>query len=105
MTKVLVTGAHFTPAQAVIEQLTSESANKRVSGPEIVYVGRKTTMEGDKTLSVESQVLPKLGVKFRTITTGRLRRYMSWQTIASLLKIPVGFIQALFILIQEKPAV
>ena len=45
--KVLITGAHFTPAVAVIEQL------KKVSGLEVVYVGRKTTFEGDKAKSAE----------------------------------------------------
>ncbi len=95
--KILVTGAHFTPAQAVIEEL------QKFPGLKIVYVGRKTTIEGDKTPSVESQVLPKLGVKFIPITTGRLRRFLSFATLTSLLKIPVGFIQAPFILLSEKP--
>ena len=52
--KILVTGAHFTPALAVIEEL------KKTYNADILYVGRNTTMEGDNTLSVESQILPKL---------------------------------------------
>lgn len=97
--KILVTGAHFTPAQAVIEEL------KKNYQADIVYVGRRTTLEGDPTPSVESQVLPKLGVKFIPFTTGRLQREFSLQTIPSLLKIPIGFIQATFILLKEKPDV
>lgn len=97
--KVLVTGAHFTPAVATIEEL------KKIENTEIIYVGRKTTQEGDKTLSVESQVLPSLGVKFIPIITGRLQRSFTIYTIPSLLKIPVGLLQALYIILSQKPDV
>lgn len=95
--KILVTGAHFTPAQAVIEQL------QKISEAEIVYVGRQFTQEGDNTPSVESQVLPKLGVKFIPINAGRVRRILEFKTIISMLKIPIGFLQSFFILLREKP--
>lgn len=113
--KILLTGAHFTPAQAVIEELISinnssfQPGDGRLSNDqgnkplEIVYVGRKTTREGDNSPSIESQILPKLGVKFISITTGRLQRSFSLFTIPSLLKIPVGIIQAFYILSTEKP--
>src|SRR3989338_1504665 len=95
--KVLVTGTHFTPAQAVINELLKDPNNK------ILYIGRKFTREGDKTCSVESLVLPKLGVKFIPIITGRLQRSFTIYTIPSLLKMPIGFIQSLWILAREKP--
>lgn len=97
--KILVTGAHFTPAVATIEEL------KRKDGVEVVYVGRKTTLEGDKTLSVESKVLPSLGVKFIPIMAGRLQRTFTIHTIQSLLKVPIGLFQALYIILSEKPDV
>lgn len=97
--KVLVTGAHFTPAVAVIEHL------RKFDGVQVVYVGRKTTLEGDKSKSAESEELPALGVKFRSIITGRLQRTFTLFTIPSLLKIPVGFIQAVYFLLSEKPDV
>jgi len=97
--KVLVTGAHFTPALATIEEL------KKNYQCEVVYVGRKTTFEGDSTPSVESQVLPTLGVKFISLITGRLQREFTIFTIPSLFKIPIGFLQAPFILFKEKPDV
>lgn len=98
--KILISGAHFTPAVAVIEEL-----KKMEPGVKIVYVGRRTTQEGDKTQSVESKVLPNLGVKFIPIIAGRLQRSFSIYTILSLLKIPIGFIQAIYILLSEKPDV
>lgn len=97
--KILITGAHFTPAVAVIEEL------KRKDGVEVVYVGRETTLEGDKTLSVESKVLPSLGVKFIPIIAGRLQRTFTVHTIPSLLKVPIGLLQALYIVLSEKPDV
>lgn len=97
--RVLITGAHFTPAQAVIEEL------KKFPDMEIVYVGRKTTLEGDKSPSVESQVLSKMGVKFIPIIAGRLRRLFEIETILSFFKIPIGFIQAFFIVLNQKPDV
>lgn len=97
--KVLVTGAHFTPAVAVIEEL------KKIGKVEIVYVGRKTTREGDETSSVESKILPQSGVKFIPIIAGRLQRSFTVYTIPSLLKIPIGFFQAFYIILSEKPNV
>ncbi len=97
--KILVTGSHFTPAQATIEQLQNRFQ------AEVIYVGRASTREGDNTPSLESQVLPKLGVRFIPITAGRLQRTLTIHTIPSLLKIPVGFFQALQILTNNKPDV
>lgn len=97
--KVLVTGAHFTVAQAVIEEL------QKYPNMDIVYVGRKTTMEGDSSLSAESQILPLLGVKFIPITAGRFQRSFSIYTIPSVFKIPLGFLQAFWIILKEKPNV
>lgn len=97
--KILVTGAHFTPAVATIEKF------KKIDGVQVVYVGRKTTLEGDNTPSVESELFPKLGVKFIPIITGRLQRNFTIYTIPSLLKIPFGLLQAVFILLSQKPDV
>lgn len=97
--KIIITGAHFTPAQAVIEEL------KKNSDVEITYIGRLSTREGDKSPSVESQVLPKLGVKFLPLTTGRLQRALTLYTIPSLSKIPWGILQAFYYLMKERPDV
>lgn len=95
--KILVTGSHFTPAQATIEGL------KNIKGIDLVYVGRSTTIEGDRSSSVESSLFSSMGVKFIPLTSGRLQRSFSRYTIISLSKIPIGFLQAFYILIREKP--
>lgn len=98
--KIVITGSHFTPAQAVIESLNTLSPDI-----EIIYIGRRRTLEGDKSLSIESQVLSKLNIKFIPIIAGRLQRVLTFYTIPSLFKIPFGFIQSFFILSREKPDV
>ncbi len=97
--KILITGAHFTPAQAIVEEL------QKLEKVEIIYVGRKYTLEGDKALSAESQIMPTMGVKFIPIVTGRLRRYLSLGTIISLFKLPIGFIQGFWIVLTQRPDV
>ena len=97
--KILITGAHFTPAVAVTEEL------KQFPNIQVIYVGRKKTLEGDSTPSVESRILPSMGVKFIPIVMGRLQRSFTIYTIPSLLKIPIGFIQAFFIILSCKPDV
>lgn len=95
--KVLVTGAHFTPAQAVIEKLLENP------DLDIVYLGRKYARDDDKAPSVESKILSELGVKFIPITAGRLNRFFSFYSLVALLKTPIGFIQSFYYLLKEKP--
>lgn len=97
--RVVITGAHFTPAQAVIQEL------RDFPDIEIFYIGRNRTLEGDEAKSVESQVLPKLGVKFQNLIAGRLQRTLTPYTLLSLLKIPVGFVLAFYFLLKDKPDV
>jgi UDP-N-acetylglucosamine--N-acetylmuramyl-(pentapeptide) pyrophosphoryl-undecaprenol N-acetylglucosamine transferase len=102
--KILITGAHFTPALAVIEELQKigRSENQKIR---IVYVGRKHTLEGDKAPSAESQILPEKGVHFIPIIAGRLKRDFSLLTIWSWVKIPIGFMQAFWIVLTQRPDV
>lgn len=95
--KIVITGSHFTPAQAVIEKLL------QMHDMQIVYFGRRYARDGEKTPSVESKILPQLGVKFITINAGRFNRFFSFYSLISLLKTPVGFIQSFYYLLKEQP--
>lgn len=95
--KILVTGAHLSPAQAVIEKLLAIPETK------IVYLGRKYARDDDRAASIESVLLPKLGVKFIPITAGKLNRFFSFQSMLSFLKTPIGFVQAFYYLSKERP--
>lgn len=97
--KIAITGGHLTPALAVIDEL------KKIPDTEIVFLGRAKATEGDVSPSAESVVIPSLGIKFYTVTVGRLQRMPSLYTVPSLVKIPVGILQSLFILGNERPDV
>lgn len=88
-------GGHFAPALATIEQLPKNW--------EVLVVGRKYVFEADKTPSLEYQTAEKLGIKFESITTGRLQRNFSRHSLNMLLKMPVGFLQATNIIKNFKP--
>lgn len=94
--KILITGGHLSPALSVISELKSK---------DVVYVGRKYALEGDRALSFEYQVIKNLKIPFFPITTGRLQRKFSKHTIPSFLKLPVGFSQSIYILKNFKPDV
>jgi len=104
--KIVITGGHLAPALAVISELQKRSLPAGRQGDwEIYYLGRKTAMEESNTSSVESRVIPTLGVEFIPISTGRLQRRFTRYTIPSLLRIPLGFFQALVQLRRIKPDV
>ena len=99
--RVVLTGGHAaTTAVAIIEEIKSEGL-----GWELYWIGVKNAIEGKKLTTLESEVLPGLGVKFLPLTTGRVQRRFTVWTIPSLLKIPVGIIQAFYYLIKIKPSV
>ena len=97
--RIFITGGHLSPASAVMDKL---DRNKW----EIFYVGRKHSLEGEKSVSTEYSLLSNLSnLRFLSITTGRLQRHLSVHTIPSLLKIPLGFFQSLYWMIKFHPDV
>lgn len=94
--KIVIIGGHLTPALSVIEEL---------KGNEILYIGRKYALEGDKALSLEFRTMLDRNIRFKSLITGRLQRKFTIYTIPSLLKIPIGFVQSFFILRNFKPDV
>jgi len=96
--KVVITGGHLTPALAVAEELKKQ-------GWEIIFLGRKHSAEGVKTPSVESEIIPKMGIPFYPLAAGRIQRRFTRWTIPAILRIPVGFFQALFYLRRLHPDV
>ncbi len=97
MRKIIITGGHLTPALATIEELRKDP------NVEIVFIGRARSTEGDRAPSAESVVIPNLGIKFYSITPGRIQRKFTRYTLWSIGKIPIGVFQALGILSRERP--
>ncbi|MBU0743989.1 MAG: glycosyltransferase, partial [Gammaproteobacteria bacterium] len=90
--KIILTGGgsagHVTPNIALIEKLLEEKW-------EISYIGSQT--------GIEKELITKLGIPYYPISTGKLRRYFSWQNFTDPLKIIYGITQALFLCFKLKP--
>jgi len=84
------TAGHVTPNIALIERFQQARWN-------IFYIGSKT--------GIEYQLIPKLGIKYYAISTGKLRRYFSWQNFLDVFRIVIGICQAFFLLHHLRPRV
>jgi len=99
--KIVLTGGHAaTVAVAVAEKLKSSKFDWDVH-----WIGVKRAIEGKPVVTLESRVLPKLGVKCHNIVAGRIQKKFSIWTIPSFLKIPLGFVSAFRLIWQIKPSV
>jgi UDP-N-acetylglucosamine--N-acetylmuramyl-(pentapeptide) pyrophosphoryl-undecaprenol N-acetylglucosamine transferase len=97
--KLLITGGHVTPALAVIDEILKE---KRLQPKDIVFVGRKKTAETD---SFEYKEISKRNIRFINLSAGRFSRVFSLASFINLLRVPIGFLHARVILLQQKPTV
>jgi UDP-N-acetylglucosamine--N-acetylmuramyl-(pentapeptide) pyrophosphoryl-undecaprenol N-acetylglucosamine transferase len=86
------TGGHVLPALAVVEELRGRGLSL-----DLLWIGS----HGD----VEGPAAKRAGIPFRTIQTGKLRRYLSAQTVLDAARLPIGTIQAWRILRQFRPDV
>jgi len=89
--RILYTGGgtmgSVSPLIAIQQQLKSEA----------LWIGTKN--------GVEKEIVEKQGIKFKSITAGKLRRYFDLQNITDVFKIIIGFFQALFIILKFQPDV
>lgn len=81
------------PNIAIIQEL------KDRMGPDIgfLYIGEKG--------GLEKKLVTELGVPFKPILCGKMRRYFSWRNLLDAVKIPVGVFQSLLALKSFKPDV
>ncbi len=97
------TGGHLFPILAVAEELKNLIKTNVFQIPagagtniEFMFIGPKTV--GEETLAKE-------GIIHKSIMAGKLRRYVSWQNIFDILKIPCGLVQSLWHLFFFMPNV
>jgi len=96
---IVMTGGHAaTTGIAVIEEI-----RKRYPEAKIEWIGPKYETSGSKTLSIGYKIYPSLGVKYLVINAGKLQTKFTRYTLLHLILIPVGFIQALFLVLKETP--
>ncbi len=96
--KLLITGGHLSPALALIEQI--QKTKKDIT---VIFVGRKYPLDREKTLSLEYKEINKKNLVFIPIEAGRLTRTISFSSLISMIKIPLGFTQAFFIINRQRP--
>lgn len=95
---IVITGGHITPALALIDALRTHDDIA------LVFIGRKHATEGSRSLSFEYKLISQKRIRFVPIRAGRLQRRFTRQTIPSILRIPIGCIQAAIFCIRERPA-
>jgi len=85
------TGGHIYPALAVATQL------QNTHHADILYLGSDD--------GLETEIIPAAGLRLAVIKAGKLRRYLCWQAITGVARIPVGMAQALTIVHRFRPDV
>jgi UDP-N-acetylglucosamine--N-acetylmuramyl-(pentapeptide) pyrophosphoryl-undecaprenol N-acetylglucosamine transferase len=101
--RILLTGGHAaTTGIAVTQEIRKR---EKLKDAEIYWVGSQTAIEGSKISTMESQIFPKIGVKFIPIIAGKIQTKFTLHTIPSVLRIPVGMLQAFWFLIKIRPSV
>lgn len=87
------TGGHLFPLLSVAKKLKEKLGGKA----EFLYIG--------SGVEIEREIIEKEGMRAKFIMAGKMRRYFSWRNFTDVLKAPVGFIQALWILLWFMPDV
>ena len=91
---VVVTGGgtagHVIPAKPVIQRLIAR-------GTKVTFIGSKS--------GLEERLVADLAITFQAITTGKLRRYLSFQNFVDLFRVPIGILQAIALVFRIKPDV
>lgn len=85
------TGGHIYPALAVATCLREQYQ------ADILFLGSDD--------GLETQLVPAAGFRLATVKAGKVRRYISWQTVKGVLRIPLGALQAIAIVRGFRPDV
>lgn len=93
--KMVITGGHHNSALPVIKEL-----EKRYSDLSIFWFGHKSSIKGDKNQTLEYHEITAMDIPFYNLQAGKL--YKTYD-IRRLIKIPIGYFHALYLLFQIKP--
>ena len=98
--KILMTGAHLTPALALIDYIKLKHP-----GDEMVFVGRLYSQERLKQRAVEEQEVKKRGIKFIPFAAVKFVNSSLIDLILAILNFPKTINRAKKILLKEQPDV
>lgn len=93
--KLVITGGHHNSALPVIANI-----QKRFPDTQIFWFGHKSTLKGDKTLTLEYIEITQLGIPFINLTAGKFYKTYNLKRLA---KIPLGFVHSLYLLLKYRP--
>ncbi len=93
--KLVITGGHHSSAIPVIDVF-----KKKYPEVEIYWVGHKHTLKNDKNETLEYKEISSIGIPFFNLHAGKVYRTYN---ISRLIKVPLGFFQALYLLKKIKP--
>jgi UDP-N-acetylglucosamine--N-acetylmuramyl-(pentapeptide) pyrophosphoryl-undecaprenol N-acetylglucosamine transferase len=93
--KIVITGGHHSSALPVIKKIKESTYDV-----DILWVGHKYSMKNDKNPTLEYREITSLGIPFFDLKAGKV--YKTYD-LGRLLKVPLGFFQALWFLIKNKP--
>lgn len=93
MKRIVFTGGHHNSALVVATEL------KRL-GYDILWLGHKFTMRGEKQVSAEYQEVTAAGIPFYELKAGKVYRK---KNPVELIKVLFGFLQALYFLLKFRP--
>lgn len=84
------TAGHVMPHLAMLEDF-------RQAGWRVIYIGSK---------GIEKELMSQQnGVDFHTISSGKLRRYFSWENFADLFRVFGGTVQSIILMLRKRPKV
>ncbi|MCX6117047.1 MAG: undecaprenyldiphospho-muramoylpentapeptide beta-N-acetylglucosaminyltransferase [Proteobacteria bacterium] len=81
------TAGHVMPNLALAPDLAK-------AGFEVIYIGSD---------GVERSLVEKAGIKFFRVSSGKLRRYFSWENLKDIFKVLLGFFQAIALISRLRP--
>ena len=93
--KIVITGGHHSSALPVIKNL-----KEKYPSIEILWIGHKYSMKGDKNTTLEYREITGLNIPFYDLKAGK---FYKTYNISRLIKIPWGFIQSFYFLIKIRP--
>ncbi len=92
------TGGHIFPLIAVARQIKKIAKERGIQTIEFLYIGPAFDLKSEEVFKHE-------GIETKYVLTGKLRRYYSSLTILDIIKIPLGVLQAAWILFKFMPDV
>ncbi|MBI3671263.1 undecaprenyldiphospho-muramoylpentapeptide beta-N-acetylglucosaminyltransferase [Candidatus Azambacteria bacterium] len=92
------TGGHIFPLIAVAKEIRELANQKGIQTIEFLYIGPAFDSKSE-------EIFRREGIEAKYVLTGKLRRYFSSLTFFDFLKIPIGVVQALWILFKFMPEI